>query len=167
MKKDAQRRRKERKEREIKEKEKHRKYSLGQHESSLSKTLEKPEKPIEPSLSPSLRRGSVCHVEQRLMERHERILARQDRLAKKETDIKRRRLSSTDSDQGQSSRSKSNSLQVPRERSRSITPNRRNKSASPSPFTSDGSQSSSMESVLGSIENIDKDNRNNQKTRKT
>lgn len=159
MKKDAQRRRKERKERELNEKERHRKYSLGEHE--YNRNAKQNDKTHEGSTSPTMRRGSVCHVEQRLQERHERLLEKQEREGRKTSSIRSRRLSSIDCDrspvgerQVKSSPSKSSRLVVSDERPRSITPNRKNKSKIDSPQSSDVSQASSMESVIGSLENI-------------
>lgn len=153
MKKDAQRRRKERKEREITEKERNRKASL--NESRLADRT-----PIDGSSSPTTRRGSVCHVEQRLQERHERLLERQEREGRKLGVTGSRRLSSIDSDRSpvsertKSTSNKSNSLTVSADRPRSITPTRRLQSKVDSPQGSDVSQASSMENVSGSLENV-------------
>jgi len=153
LKKDAQRRRKERLERLNREKERHRKYSLGQSE--MSKTEDKSN---DGGSSPTLRRGSVCHVERRLQERHERLLEKQERSVRTGNTKNSRRLSSTDSDHSNVSDragkiTHSHTLPLPKDRSRSITPNRR-RSNIYSPTSSDASQASSMESVLSSTENI-------------
>lgn len=153
MKKDAQRRRKERKEREIREKERNRKASL--NENKLADRT-----PTDGSTSPTTRRGSVCHVEQRLQERHERLLEKQEREGRKIGVSGNRRLSSIDSDRSpvgektKSTSTKSNNLTVRAERPRSITPTRIRKSKVESPQESDVSQASSMESVTGSLENV-------------
>lgn len=151
MKKDAQRRRKEREQR---EKERIRKNSL---------TEMRHDRPSnEGSTSPTIRRGSVCHVEQRLLERHERLMERQEREGRRLNANGSRRLSSIESDKSPgpdtskpSNRRKSTSLAAKKERSRSITPTRRRRtSKAESPKSSDVSEASSMESVSGSLENI-------------
>merc|ERR1719259_774986 len=162
LKKDAQRRRKERLDRLNREKERHRKYSLGQSE--ISKAEEKPSN--DGGSSPTMRRGSVCHVERRLQERHERLLEKQERSVRTGNAKNSRHLSSTDSDHSNVSDkagkiTNSHTLPLPKDRSRSITPNRR-RSNIYSPTSSDVSQASSMESVLSSTENIK--HRNNEVT---
>ncbi|KAF2362595.1 hypothetical protein FHG87_006648 [Trinorchestia longiramus] len=145
MKKDAQRRRKEREQR---EKERNRKTSLIE-----TKTQEG-------STSPTVRRGSVCHVELRLQERHERLMEKQERDGRKISSTGSRRLSSIDSDKSpgpdatKPSSRKSSTHTAKHERSRSITPTRRRSSKVESPKSSDVSEASSMESVSGSLESI-------------
>jgi len=147
MKKDAQRRKKERKERE----EKHRKYSLGHYETKRTDLRKNSS-----TVSPKLRRGSVSHVEQRLQERHEK----QGQLAKLAISECRNRLSSTDSERSLVDRSpRSPRAKVPSQTGEkparvSVTRQRRRSSKLESLTNSDTSQSSSMESVLGSTENI-------------
>ncbi|RXG70115.1 Death-associated protein kinase related [Armadillidium vulgare] len=151
MKKDAQKKRKEKREKERrehlkKEKEKEKeKKEKERHRNSLnleSETLK--QKLTDSPPSPSFRRGSVSHVEQRLQERHERNQERMER------EKRNKRRVSADQDRFNSHerfKTKPNStLQVPNQRSRSNTPTRR-KSRKDSPFESDLSQTSSMESV--------------------
>jgi len=151
LKKDAQQRRKERIERLNREKERHRKYSLGQSEMSRVE-----DKVNEGGNSPTLRRGSVCHVERRLQERHERLLEKQERSVRNGNAKSSRRLSSSDCDHSNVSErgsnvTHSNTLPLPKDRSRSTTPNRR-RSNIYSPTSSDASQASSMESVMCTTE---------------
>jgi len=153
MKKDAQRRRKERKEREMREQQKHRKYSLGYYEMSTGK--DSIEKPVNASNSPKMRRGSVCHVEQRLQERHEKFLVRLDNLGRLENSEGSQRLSSTESDRGSSCekqiKSSSKAKSSPNSTDRT---KRRRSSKLESLMDGDSSQSSSMESVHGLVDNI-------------
>ena len=155
MKKDAQKRRKEKRDQENKEKEQKRKTSLSEFSSTK---LEKPS--AEGSTSPTIRRGSVCHVEQRLQERHERLLEKQERNERKlSLGSNTRRPSNIEFDRSPiSERRRSQgkaSLSVEDSRPRSITPSRRRKSSkSESSRGSDVSQASSMESVTGSLEDV-------------
>uniref|UniRef100_A0A2P2I3F1 Serine/threonine-protein kinase PKH3-like n=1 Tax=Hirondellea gigas TaxID=1518452 RepID=A0A2P2I3F1_9CRUS len=143
MKKDAQRKRKERKERELREKERQRKTSLD---------VKLHDKRNDGSHSPTTRRGSVCHVEQRLQDRKERE-------GRKISITGSRRLSSIESDpspvrERTKLNSRSTNLNKNEDRAGSVTPTRRRKSKVESPKGSDVSQASSMESVTGSLENI-------------
>lgn len=156
MKKDAQRRRKERKEREQRDKERHRKYSLGDHEMNR-----KSEKSSEGPISPTTRRGSVCHVEQRLQERHERLLEKQERESRKLGITVNKRLGSIESDRSPTSdrspkivNTKQIRLTIPEKRPRSISPSVTVIKKNDFPHDSDVSQASSMESVVGSLENV-------------
>ncbi|XP_045610149.1 uncharacterized protein [Procambarus clarkii] len=160
MKREAQRRRKERKEREREEKEKQ-KGSLVCDPEVASRTNNKTqEKHTEDASSPSGRRRSVSHVEQRLAERHER---QQERLEKQEREERRssvsgRRRSSVDLDRSPVSerlrlaKNNSNNTGVSQERSQSTTPTARRKSKKHSSGGSDVSQASSLESVDGSLD---------------
>jgi len=154
MKKDAQRRRQERKEREMREQQKHRKYSLGSYEAKVPE-IETPSRTENVATSPKLRRGSVCHVEQRLQERHEKYIERQEKLGRLENSEGSTRLSSTDSEKSYTSEKPSkHSAKSKAPTSTSERPKRRRNSKLESLTDSDTSTCSSMESVLGSSENI-------------
>ncbi|KAA0202191.1 hypothetical protein HAZT_HAZT007829 [Hyalella azteca] len=142
MKKDAQRRRKEREQR---EKERSRKSSLVEMR-TYDKTAAN-----EGSTSPTIRRGSVCHVELRLQERHERLLERQEREGRKMSSTGSLRLSSIDSDK---SPTPDASKSMSRRKSTSQTAKNERSSKVESPKSSDISEASSTESVSGSLENI-------------
>ncbi|XP_042235940.1 citron rho-interacting kinase-like [Homarus americanus] len=160
MKREAQRRRKERKEREKEEREKQ-KGNLVSDPEVVSRTTNRTtqEKTTEGASSPSGRRRSVSHVEQRLAERHER---QQERLEKQEKGERRnslsnRRRSSVDLDRspvserlrlGKNNNSAGSSL----ERPRSTTPTGKHKTKKHSSGGSDVSQASSLESVDGNLD---------------
>merc|ERR1719452_16418 len=91
-----------------------------------------------------MRRGSVCHVEQRLQERHER----QGQFRRLVNSEARGRLSSTDSERSTIENSSNKPRNV-------LTRERRRSSKLESLKNSD---TSSMESVIGSSENIQKSN---------
>ncbi|KAK7071495.1 hypothetical protein SK128_017252, partial [Halocaridina rubra] len=158
MKREAQRRRKERKEREKEEKEKQKGNLISDPEITPRTGLKHHDKSPDGASSPVGRRGSVCHVEQRLAERHER---QQERLERQEREERRcsvsgRRRGSVDIDRssfGEKSKSgKHSTLGVSSERPRSTTPTRRNKNKKDSDEGSDVSKSSSLESVDGNLE---------------
>ncbi|XP_071523898.1 uncharacterized protein [Panulirus ornatus] len=161
MKREAQRRRKERKEREKEEREKQKGSAVSEHEVTTrtnNRTMQ--EKTSEGTSSPSGRRKSVSHVEQRLAERHER---QQERLEKQEREERRhstgsgRRRGSIDLERSPLTErlklGKNNSnLGVQQDRPRSTTPTGKRKSKKHNSGGSDVSQASSLESVDGNLD---------------
>jgi len=150
MKKDAQQRRKERKERDIRDEVKHRKYSLGYYEAKTSS----PDTKQNGTTSPKMRRGSVCHVEQRLQERHER----QGQFRRLVNSEARGRLSSTDSERStiENSSNKPRNKPTTSDKPRNVLTRERRRSSKLESLKN--SDTSSMESVIGSSENIQKSN---------
>lgn len=161
MKREAQRRRKERKEREKEEKEKQKGSLVTEHEvATRTNNRTTQEKTSESTSSPSGRRKSVSHVEQRLAERHER---QQERLEKQEREERRnsissgRRRGSVDLERSPVTErlkvGKNNSnLGVQHERPRSTTPTGKRRTKKHSSGGSDVSQASSLESVDGNLD---------------